>query len=112
MTPPAPLLLRQRNFEGSIPNVASLNEEPLLKSSLECLKELLRVGGVGAFFFFFLIKLIKGLRLVLDFGSSFRLPSTKSLSFRGSIGDTATSASAPSGNTKILDQTHTQDVDD
>lgn len=93
-----------------MPSVASLNEEPLLKSSLGCLKELLRVGGVGAVFFFFLIKLIKGLRLVFDFGSSFRLLSTISLSFRGSIGDTATSASAPSGNTEISDQTSMQDA--
>ena len=62
-------------------------------------KELLRLGGVGAIFFFFLIKALNRL-VFLSLGrrrsSSFRLPSGGPRSFRGSSGDTAGSLSSAS----------------
>lgn len=62
-------------------------------------KELLRLGGVGAIFFFFLIKALNKL-VFLSLGrrrsSSFRAPSGGPRSFRGSRGDTAGSLSSTS----------------
>lgn len=62
-------------------------------------KELLRLGGVGAIFFFFLIKALNRL-VFLSLGSrrssSFRPPSGGPRSFRGSSGDTAGSPSRAS----------------
>lgn len=118
--PPVPLLLVTRNFEESRACVASLmaKDAPLLKVSLSrgsvvltllsgwmsiSLKEELRLGGAGAFFFFFLIRLRKPLARVLSLSlgskrsSSFRLLSRKGRSFLGSMGDdTAASGSAGS----------------
>lgn len=101
---PAPLL-GLWNLEGSAvsaegamkaPLPASLHSysPPALRS--ECpsisLKELLRFGGVGAVFFFFLIRALKRL-CFLSFGSSrsssFKLLSRATLSFRGSKGEIA-----------------------
>lgn len=118
MMPPAPLLLVLKNFAESRPCVTSLmaKEAPLLKPSMSrgsgvmpllsgcmsiSLKEELRLGGAGAFFFFFLMRLRKLRGLSLSFGSkrssSFRLLSRRGRSFLGSMGDdTATSGSTGS----------------
>lgn len=100
--PPAPLLLVPKNLHA-----------PLLKISLSwrsgvttllswwmsiSLKEELRLGGAGAFFFFFLMRPRKTLRVLsLSLGSkrSSSLPSRRS--FLGSMGDdTAVSGSTAS----------------
>lgn len=118
MMPPAPLLLVLRNFVESWPCVSLMAKDaPLLKLSLSrgsgvtpllsgctsiSLKEELRLGGAGAFFFFFLMRLRKPLRVLsLSLGSkrssSFRLLSRRGRSFLGSMGDdTATSGSTGS----------------
>lgn len=63
----------------------------LLSERQSPLKEELRVGGVGALFFFFLMRLRKPRVLSLSLGSkrssSFRLLSRGERSFLGSMGD-------------------------
>lgn len=115
--PTAPLLLVTNNFVESRPCDRSLIGKvmPLLKQSLSrgsgikpllswwvsiSLKEELRLGGVGAFFFFFLMRPRRPLRVLsLSLGSkrssSFRLLSRRRRSFLGSMGEDT----APSGST-------------
>lgn len=115
--PTAPLLLVTNNFVESRPWDKSLigTVKPLLKQSLSrgsgikpllswwvsiSLKEELRLGGVGAFFFFFLMRPRRPLRVLsLSFGSkrssSFKLLSRRRRSFLGSMGEDT----APSGST-------------
>lgn len=112
--PTAPLLLVSNNLVESRPCDKSLM--PLLKQSLSresgikpllswlvsiSLKEELRLGGVGAFFFFFLMRPRRPLRVLsLSLGSkrssSFRLLSRRRRSFLGSMGEDT----APSGSTR------------
>lgn len=117
MMPPAPLL--PKNFTESSPCETSFmaRDAPLLKLSLSrgsgvrpllsgwksvSLKEELRLGGAGAFFFFFLMRLRKTLPRVLSLSlgsrrsSSFRLLSRRRRSFLGSMGDD-TAASVSTG---------------
>lgn len=74
-------------------------------------KELLRLGGVGAIFFFFLIKALNRL-VFLSLGrrrsSSFRQPSGGPRSFRGSSGDTAGSLSSASETEKRMNNSAQQ----
>lgn len=115
--PTAPLLLVTNNFVESRPCDKSLIGKvmPLLKQSLSrgsgikpllswwvsiSRKEELRLGGVGAFFFFFLMRPRRPLRVLsLSLGSkrssSFRLLSRRRRSFLGSMGEDT----APSGST-------------